>query len=119
MMMIDAGTYSSCSRTLLAEARALETAIGTEPLFERDVVHDPPARQTRRQGLAAMAFDRRFRRCRRHGFGGGFEFRRRLGSGRFDDLLREEQELVGVEFLGLPAVEPTEELFELMLEIER
>ena len=38
-------------------------------------------------------------------------------SGGFEDLPREEQELVGVELLGLAAVEPAEELFELVLEL--
>ena len=51
------------------------------------------------------------------GSGVGFEFGRCLGSGRFEDLAREEQELVGVELLGLPAVDPAEELFELVLEM--
>ena len=43
------------------------------------------------------------------------------GSGReavgLEDLSGEEQELVGVELLGLLAVEPAEEEFELMLEL--
>ncbi len=38
------------------------------------------------------------------------------GAAGFEDLAREEQELVGVELLGLLAVEPAEELFELVLE---
>ena len=48
----------------------------------------------------------------------GFGLGRCLGlrCGGFEDLAREEQELVGVELLGLPAVEPAEELFELVLE---
>ena len=44
-------------------------------------------------------------------------FGRHLGSARASRISREEQELVGVELLGLAAVEPAEELFELVLEI--
>jgi hypothetical protein len=59
-----------------------------------------------------VAFDRGLRRL-----GLGLGFRRGLRSGCFENLLREEQELVGVELFGLPAVEPAEELFELILEV--
>jgi hypothetical protein len=81
-------------------------------------VHDPLARQIRRQGLAAVTFGRRFCRRGRRGLGRGLGCRRCLGlrRGSFDDLRREEQELVGVEFLGLAAIELAEELFELVLE---
>jgi hypothetical protein len=60
---------------------------------------------------------RGFRRRGGCGFGRGFEFRRRPRSGRFEDLACEQQELVGVDRLGLAAVEPAEELFKLMLEL--
>ena len=40
-----------------------------------------------------------------------------LGRAGFEDLACEEQELVGVDLLGLPAVEPAQELFELVLEL--
>ena len=40
----------------LAEASPIDAAVGAEALFGRDIVHDPPAWQTRRQGLAAVAF---------------------------------------------------------------
>ena len=100
---------------LLADARPLRAAVGAGPLLGRDVVHDLPAREARRQGLAAVALGS-------DGLAGGGAVRprvrvRALGRGGFEDLAREEQELVGVEFLGLPAVEPAEELFELVLEL--
>jgi hypothetical protein len=106
---------------LLTEARTLRAAIGTEPLLERDIVHNPPARQIRRQGLAAVAFGRRFRRRGPCGLGRGLG----LGLGRWlglrfgglEDLSREEQEPVGIELFGFTAIEPPEGLFELMLEI--
>ena len=62
-----------------------------------------------------MALGRGFRRRGCCGFGLGGLSRAPLRG--FEDLAREEQELVGVELLGLAAVEPAEELFELVLEL--
>ena len=61
-----------------------------------------------------MAFGRGFRRRGRCGFGLGRRSRAPLRWLR--GSRGEEQELVGVELLGLAAVEPAEELFELVLE---
>jgi hypothetical protein len=96
---------------LFTDARAIAATLGAEPLLDRDVVDDPLAGQTRRQGLAAVTLGRGFRRRGGRGFG------RRLRCGGFEDFACKQQELVGVERLGLAAVEPAEELFELMLEL--
>ena len=96
---------------LFTDARAIAATFGAGPLLDRDVVDDPPAGQTRRQGLAAVTWGRGFRRRGGRGFG------RRLRCGGFEDFACKQQELVGVDRLGLAAVEPAEELFELMLEL--
>ena len=101
---------------LLADARALAAAVGAGPLFGRDVVHDPLAGQARRQGLAAVAFGRRFRRrgrLRVRASGSG------SGSARpgFEDLAAKSKSWSGSSFSDLLAVAPAEELFELVLEL--
>ena len=63
------------------------------------------------RGLRTRGFRRR--RCRP----AAASWRHRSRSGASRTLVREEQELVGVELLALPAVEPAEELLELVLEL--
>ena len=84
--------------------------------FERDVVDDPLARQAGRQGLAAVPLGRRLGGLERRRLGSRFGLGRDLSRAGLEDLAGEEQELVGVELLGLLAIEPSEEQFELMLE---
>ncbi len=97
----------------LADRPALDAALRAEPLFGRDVVRHPPTRQARRQGLAAVAGGLGFRGGLVRGCRSGSD----LGPAGLGDLLREEPELAGVELLALPAVEPAEDLFELVLEV--
>jgi hypothetical protein len=101
---------------LLAEGLTCLAAFRTGPLLEWDVVDDPLARQAGRQGLAAVTLDGELGGLGRRGFGSRFGLGRDLGRAGLEDLAGEEQELVGIELLGLLAVEPPEELFELVLE---
>ncbi len=89
-------------------------AVGARELFGGDVVHDRLARQARGQRLTAVAILLgRTRRGRRLGDRVGFG----VGSACRQDFLGEEQELSGVDLLGLLAVALAEELFELVLEL--
>ena len=98
----------------LADAGARRAAVGARPLLVGDVMHDPPARQARRQRLAAVAWDRSFHR-RGRGFRRNFLWN--LGSARRQNFAREEQELIGIKRFGFLAVKLAEKLFELMLQL--
>ena len=101
---------------LLADPDPHRAAVGTGEPLGRDVVEDRLARQVGRQRLAAVAtFPGRARRRRRR-----VGRRRRLGGrglGGRQDLAGEEQELGGVDRLGLAAVPLAEEQLELVLEL--
>ena len=106
---------------LLADPGPHGAAVGTGKLLGGDVVENGLTRQAGGQRLAAvpllLGWARRSRSRRRVG--------RRVGSGGFggrgfpgrQDLAGEEQELSGVELLGLAAITLAQELFELVLEL--
>jgi hypothetical protein len=100
----------------LADALAKHAAIGASSLLRRDVVDDPLASQAGRQGLSAVTLDGRLGGRGRRRFGSRFGLGRDLGRAGLEELAGEEQELIGVELLGLLAIEPLEEKFELVLE---
>jgi hypothetical protein len=94
----------------LADRPTLGAALRAGAVLGGDVMDDPLARQARRQGLAAVTAGLRpgrRRRLRRR--------RHRLGLGQ--DVPSEEQELIGIDPLGLLAVAVSQELFELVLEL--
>ena len=107
---------------LLADFDPQGAAVGTRELVGGDVVDFTLARQACGQWLAAVplllawtgrsrSWRRVGRRCvgQRRGFGGrGFVGRQ--------DLACKEQELSGIELLGLAAITLAQELFELVLE---
>ena len=96
---------------LLADRPALAAAVGAGAVFGGDVMDDPLAGQARRQGLAAVALGPGLRLGRSGGLRCGGH---RLGPGQ--DILCEEQELIGVDLLALLAEALPQELFELVLE---
>ena len=103
---------------LLADPDPHRAAVGAGELLGRDVVEDRLARQAGRQRLAAVAI-----LLGRAGGAGpaapsaGGVGSGAAGSGCRQDLAGEEQELGGVELLGLAAVALAQELFELVLEL--
>ena len=107
---------------LLADADAKGAAVGTGKQFGGDVVDLAAAEQVLGQRLAAVTglLGRRWLggRCSLLGWsGGGFAGGRGVVPSRLEELASKEQELVGVELLRLAAVDPSQELLELMLEL--
>ncbi len=102
---------------LLANPGPHGAAVGTRKLLGGDVVEFALARQMSGQWLAAvpilLGWARRSRSWRRVGRRRGFRCRGFPGR---QDLAGEEQELSGVELLGLAAIPLTQELFELVLD---
>ena len=96
---------------LLADRPALAAALGAGAVLGGDVVDDPLAGQARRQRLAAVAVGRRLRRGRSGRLRRGS---RRLGLGQ--EVVREEQQLIGVDLLALLAVAVAQQSLELVLE---
>src|SRR5262249_45375080 len=83
-----------------------------------DVMDHRLAGQARRQRLAAVTIRLGLGRTRsRRRLGDRIRLRGGRGLGLRQDVLSEEQELVGIDRLGLAAVAVAEELFELMLEL--
>ena len=92
---------------LFANLATLVATLGTGPIFERDIVKNSLARQARRQRFATVPLGLRCDRIGRSYFG-----RRWLSLG--ENLLREQQELSGVNLLTFLAVTLSQKLFELM-----